>query len=78
MWFANGLHVNELVLNSKNWATHCDLTPNAGLPRGSTYTTIRELGLKILTMEEIMGPNSLMVVYVDPPGYTEKTLWDVT
>ena len=38
------------------------------IPRGSIYTTIRELGLKYHTIEGIMGPNSLMVVYVDPLG----------
>ena len=41
--------------------------------RGSIYTTVSELGPKILskchTIEGIMGPNSLMVVYVDPLGY---------
>ena len=38
-------------------------------PRGSIYTTIRELGPKIpYYIEGIMGPSSLMVVYVDPLG----------
>ena len=37
-------------------------------PRGSTDTTIKELGPKYHTVEGIMGPNSLMVVYVDPLG----------
>ena len=36
------------------------------LPRGSTCTTIRELGPKYHIIEGIMGPNSLMVVHVDP------------
>ena len=41
--------------------------------RGSIYTTIRELGPKSLTKERIMGPNSLMVVYVDPLGVSTVT-----
>ena len=39
------------------------------IPRGSIYTTIRELGPQIPPIQGIMvGPNSLMVVYVDPLG----------
>ena len=41
----------------------------ARVPRGSIYTTIRELAPKYHTIEGIMGPNSLMDVYVDPLGY---------
>ena len=46
-------------------------TYHDNIPRGSIYTTIRESGPKIPyhTIEGIMGPNSLMVVYVDPLGY---------
>ena len=37
-------------------------------PRGSTYTTIRELGPKIPYYRRNYGPNPLMVIYVDPLG----------
>ena len=37
-------------------------------PRGSIYTTNGELGPKYHTTDGIMGPNSPMVVYVDPLG----------
>ena len=42
--------------------------PPASLVRGSIYTTIRKSGPKHRTIEGSMGPNSLMVVYVDPLG----------
>ena len=38
------------------------------LPRGSTYTTIRELGPIIPSMVWYLGPDSLIVVYMDPLG----------
>ena len=37
-------------------------------PRGSIYTTIRKLGPQIPYLEGVMGPTSVMVVYVDPLG----------
>ena len=37
-------------------------------PRGSFYTTIKELGPKISYYRRNYGPNSLMVVYVEPLG----------
>ena len=39
---------------------------NLRSPRGSTYTTIRELGPIIPSMVLFLGPNSLIVVYMDP------------
>ena len=38
------------------------------IPRGSIYTTIREFGPKIPHYRRNYGPNSLMVIYVDPLG----------
>ena len=37
-------------------------------PRGSIYTTIMELGPKNHNGDGLLGPNSIMVVYVDPLG----------
>ena len=37
-------------------------------PRGSIYTTIMELGAKNNVEDGLLGPNSIMVVYVDPLG----------
>ena len=37
-------------------------------PRGSIYTTIKELGPKYHIIVGIMSPNSLMVVYVETLG----------
>ena len=44
-----------------------------GIPGGSRYTTFKELGPKYHTIEGIMGPNSLMAVYVNPLGYIWRT-----
>ena len=38
------------------------------IPRGSIYTTIMELGPKRPFLLWFWGPNSIMVVYVDPLG----------
>ena len=40
----------------------------AYIPRGSIYTTIMELGLKNHNEDGLLGPNSIMVVYMDPLG----------
>ena len=37
-------------------------------PRGSIYTTIMELDPKSHNGDGLLGPNSIMVVYVDPVG----------
>ena len=37
-------------------------------PRGSIYTTIMELGPKNHNGEGLLGPNSIIVVYMDPLG----------
>ena len=37
-------------------------------PRGSIYRTIMELGPKNHNGDGLLGPNSIMVVYVDPLG----------
>ena len=42
-------------------------------PRGSTYTTIVELGPKRPSLLWFRGPNSIMVVYVDPLGVQSCT-----
>ena len=47
--------------------------PNCCRPRRSTYTTIRELGAMIPSVAWYVGPNSLIVVYMDPLG--ERRLW---
>ena len=41
--------------------------PNS-IPRGSIYTTIMELGPKNHNGDGFLGPNSIMVVYMDPLG----------
>ena len=38
------------------------------IPRGSIYTTIMELGPKNHNGDGLLGPNSIMVVYLDPLG----------
>ena len=43
-------------------------TPTLNLPRGSIYTTIMELGLKNHNGDGLLGPNSIVVVYMDPLG----------
>ena len=40
-----------------------------GLPTESTYTTIRDLGPVIPSIVCILGPNFLIVVYMDPLGF---------
>ena len=39
------------------------------IPRGSTYTTIMELGPRRPSPLWFWGPNSIVVVYMDPLGY---------
>ena len=39
------------------------------LPRGSIYTTIMELGPQNHNGDGLLGPNSIIVVYMDPLGY---------
>ena len=39
------------------------------LPRGSIYTTIMELGPQNRNGDGRLGPNSIVVVYMDPLGY---------
>ena len=43
-------------------------TPEAIYPRGSIYTTIMELGSKRPSPLWFSGPNSIIVVYMDPLG----------
>ena len=38
------------------------------LPRGSIYTTIMELGSRSHIKDGLLGPNSIMVVCMDPLG----------
>ena len=38
------------------------------LPRGSIDTTIMELGPQNHSRDGLMGPNSIMVLQMDPPG----------
>ena len=45
------------------------------LPRGSTYTTIMELSPKRPSPLWPWGPNSTIVVYMEPLGYTTGKLW---
>ena len=58
-------HTNVVIVHTK------------GLQEGSTCTTIRELGPIIPSLNPkpyvqygILGPNSLIVVYMDPQGHT--------
>ena len=45
-------------------------------PRGSTHTTIRELGPIIPSRVWYLWPNSLILVYMDPLGiYVLRILW---
>ena len=39
-------------------------------PRGSIYTTIMELGTERPSLLWLWGPNSMMVVYMDPLGFS--------
>ena len=45
------------------------LKPYTPLPRGYIYTTIMELGSKSQNRYGFWGPNSIMVVYMNPLGY---------
>ena len=38
------------------------------MPRGSAYTTIMELGPQNHNGDGLLGPNSIIVVYMDPLG----------
>ena len=38
-------------------------------PRGSIYTTIMELGAQNYNRDGLLGPNSIMVVFMDPLGF---------
>ena len=46
---------------------------NLRFPEGPYIKLLGNLAPKYHTIEEIMGPNSLMVVYVDPLGGSRKT-----
>ena len=39
------------------------------LPRGSMYTTIMELSPQNQNRDGLSGPNSIMVVYMEPLGF---------
>ena len=46
------------------------------IPRGSIYTTIMELDPQSHDRNGLLGPNSILVVYMDPLGfrtYTEES-----
>ena len=52
------------------------------IPRGSIYTTIMELGSQNHNRYGLLGPNSIMAVYMDPLGLssfrssdTRRCLW---
>ena len=40
-------------------------------PRGSIYTTIMELGPQNHNGDGLLGPNSIIVVYMDPLGFID-------
>ena len=40
-----------------------------GFPKGSTYTTIREFGSIVPSIVWYFGPNSQIVVHMDPLGF---------
>ena len=45
-------------------------TPNIlNIPRGSINTPIMELGSRNHNRDGLLGPNSIMVVYMEPLGY---------
>ena len=50
-------------------AKFCRTSRPLVLPRGSIYTTIMESGPKRPSPLWFWGPNSIMVVYMDPLGY---------
>ena len=37
-------------------------------PKGSIYTTIMELGPRNHSTDGLLGPNSILIVYMDPLG----------
>ena len=43
-------------------------TYQKGLPRGSIYTTIMDLGPKSHSGDGLLGSDSILVVYLDPLG----------
>ena len=45
------------------------------LPRGSIYTTIMELDPQNHNGDGLLGPNSIIVVYMDPLGYDSYDTW---
>ena len=52
------------------------MVPRAELlpyPEGPTCTTIMELGPQNQNRDGLLGPNSIMVVNMDPLGYAEVT-----
>ena len=51
------------------------VTHSSFLPRGSIYTTIMGLSLKNHNGDGLLGPNSIMVVYMDPLGYKLIKIW---
>ena len=55
------------------------------MPRGSIYTTIMEIGPQNHNGDGLLGPNSIIVVYMDPLGIylnirklTHDPYYDVT
>ena len=42
---------------------------NPSLPRGSIYSTVMVLGAQSHNMDGLLGPNSIMVLYMEPLGY---------
>ena len=46
----------------------CSIELKDSIPRGSIYTTIMELGPKNHNGDGLLGPNSIMVVSMDPLG----------
>ena len=52
---------------------HCMVTHRNNYPRGSVYTTIVELGPQDHNGDGLLEPNSIIVVYMDPPGIYGST-----
>ena len=46
----------------------CPNLKNNHIPRGSMYTAIVELGPQNHNMDGLFGPNSIIVMYMDPLG----------
>ena len=51
------------------WEERCGSMVCMLLPRGSIYTTIMELGPQNHNGDGLLGPNSILVVYMNPLGY---------